>query len=513
MRGKRAIMDALKASNQFDKTLADEICYFCIKHRKDVFQEFIDEGRGIPHSTLDSWLEADAVDYINDRMQEGHNDPWSRKNKAAFRDACLDLMARHFVPTAENGYTLYAITDADNRVLAGVPGGNVEKQIGNAIKDDLEAQGPVLDAPLLNLILSYFQIHATRVEPPKLLGQREDQGWCLSRASVAPDSSVLFPRWTSFIRRLNDGDAFCAFVGGVYYGLNDGGRQILYISDRSGEGAKTQAMNALHRLVGDVVTAGFSGKQLEASVHSTAMFRGKRLAIIGDNNDPNIIMRGSLKGISGEDKVPIDEKYQPVFSTYLSCKIIITSNLEPNITHARHNISRTLWLQLAPLVTDAIDPDWGNKLDDEAPGFLAYCLECYRRRCPDNYEIQVNEAVQEAVQLKIEEFSERHSTLFDRLFVVKADGKLSASQFYEALATELRRDDHEIANFKRWMYEAHGIDRELHDGLHIYPGLAINHNRTRARFGGDDELMQGAEVKGEGFTTHHPGPTSFFRNR
>jgi hypothetical protein len=234
---------------------------------------------------------------------------------------------------------------------------------------------------------------------------------------------------------------------------------------------------------------------LSNSTHASAHFAGKKLVVIGDNKNPNILMSQAVKELSGDDRVMVNQKYEAVYSTYLECRLVILGNIPPGITSERHNQSRTLWIIMSAL-TVPVDPTWSDHYDDEMPGFLAYAEHCYHERCPDHYEVKVNDAVKQAVAARVEEIEAPFHHMFNTHFAVDPKGRLSNKEFMETMDAA-KWDKHERHNFLLWisrMYFAFnpaGLPKgHTNKGL-VYEGLRFKTSRDRRE--GDDTMDMGAK--------------------
>ena len=497
----KTLLAELKTCVPFDRNLADQIADHCVRKKRDPYDEFICAERGVPTMVIDAWTTDEAREYLTDRMDSEAGDGSNQ------RDFAVDVIARYFVASDEGNYQPYRIVDRGNFVLERMEVLHLEDQVARAIKNDVTS---VLDLAKVKKMMEFWRIYADRIPAPALRLQLDDPGWCLSRATIIPDAKVEFPLWWTFLSRLNDPEAFGAFVGGAYFHLNPKGRQVLYVSEE-GEGGKSEVLNELLRIMGTNVSKSIAALQLQGR-HFTSAFVGCGFAVVPDNMNPRIIMTGSFKEITGGDATSVEPKFQAPRDVKLNCKGMIFSNLEPDISGERSNYSRTLWLKLQGLPKDrVIDVTWGERLQAEAAGFLAWCLRCYEERCVGHYEIMLNKAAQTAKDNRVREFEEQYSHGFDRNFVADPDGRINASVVYEKLITRppegLGLTHEEIHRFKRWMRARHDIELSHSNGAHYYKGM-------RLRLPGDrhgetvNDNMLGETKDGAGFQMHgYTGPT------
>ena len=147
---------------------------------------------------------------------------------------------------ADSQLQLYQVHDWQAREVAAVVGQGRRREhvIARAVVDTLEADGVAVTGEKLGLMRTAFLAKATLQPTPQLLGQPDDDDWCVYRARIRPDATVAFPLIQQFLDRLNDPRAFAAWWWGVYSGRNKG-RQMIYLWDKRGEGAKSVILKML----------------------------------------------------------------------------------------------------------------------------------------------------------------------------------------------------------------------------------------------------------------------------
>jgi hypothetical protein len=429
---KSTLLYELDAKSSFDAKFAEEILEYCKRNKCDPYKSIILQSHLQP-AVFAAWTDPKTKQWFTSALSA--ISPFSTEaTDGEFRDAVVLVAEPYFKGSDENAFTLYRVADRQQRVLEPIEGDQITV-LGRTLAADLESCfGTVVTMPLATRMFQALKLHGCTMRKPKLLGQplsmcATQDDWCLHRATVVPDSSMPFPHVRSFLDRLNDAEAFGAYIAGIYFDLYRG-RQILYISDLKGLGGKSKLFtDAIMPLFGERITAALTHLKMSESPHASAHFVGKKLAVVGDNKNPSIIMSQAIKELSGDDKVVINQKNQPIYSTYLEVKLIILSNHKPNITSEPHNSSRTLWLELAPLnlPENQLDPTWGKKCAAEMPGFLAWALDCYRRRCLNDNVIEVNLAVDDAKQKRIDEYEDPFSLPFAKYFVHQPGGNCSPS--------------------------------------------------------------------------------------
>jgi hypothetical protein len=229
---------------------------------------------------------------------------------------------------------------------------------------------------------------------------------------------------------------------------------MMYLHDARGEGAKSVILKTLAAaLFGDRIYASFpGGPSNHQDSHTSSAFIGKRLVVIGDCNNAYVLHSAILKQLSGDDKSYHNPKFVQPFSTYLQCRVVVASNYAPFIISAAHNRSRTLYLTVEPLdIPDsARDVEYGAKCERELPGFLAYGKRCYEERCPNDYAIAVNQAVQDATNARIAICETQHAEFFDEWFVADPAGVLTSKQWNQVVKST-KLDTHRAEDTLNWI--------------------------------------------------------------
>lgn len=274
-----------------------------------------------------------------------------------------------------------------------------------------------------------------------------------------------------FLDRAWDDEAIGAYIAACYFG-DYVGRQTLWVSERQGQSGKSSAARVIgNRLFGDRICTAMNAKMLE-NIHISSHFVNKKLVIAGDNNNPKLLLTGAFKEISGSDKVLVNPKYLTPYSAYLGCRVMVLSNTEPHILGATHSQSRLLWVPVDEMPREQLDPEWERKAEAELPGLLAWALDCYKRRCPDNYEIQVNDRVKQAVAQKVRESEEEFAIPFHLHFVYTGNpaDRVTGEDFYRAMA-ESRLSRNDIKNVKDWMDVTYDVSRTPTKTGYVYKGI------------------------------------------
>lgn len=238
-------------------------------------------------------------------------------------------------------------------------------------------------------------------------------------------------------------DVLKAWIWGVYDSKNQT-RQILWLYDPNGFAGKSVFLEAAFKSLEQqelihTVQAKSIGNQFEAS-----SFYDKRLLIIADNKDANVVRYGMVHMITGHDPVHVEEKGQMAFTFRPNLKMIIGSNCTPALDlSARHEYSRMIVInwklnketEMAMAIKDengnpkrtpngqlilAGDDSLKDKLEAAMPQFLAECKAAYDKLCVNNDTIDASSIINTLFNIATSK-EEIYDEFFDTYFIVSDD--------------------------------------------------------------------------------------------
>ena len=459
------------------KTLFCDMQDYCKKKALDVFETFFGEDVTPRVSAL--WLsDPKFVEWMGARLlpepQEPEPEPEFEGRRWFYKDQpreeivkqSVEVVAARFITsraTAGNdaGYTDYSVKDMAAKIVEPLScaDGDRQRDIARALKEPLEEDGYFLNTAEAMKIWDYATVHG-RVESakPKLCSQPDDGGWCLHRITVRPDASVAIPETKAFLARINDGDAFSAWLYGIASGRYVG-RQVLWLKGEGSDG-KSTFFKAFASLFGSTAGSVDWNALKTSPAFAGAMFVNKRFVYIPDNQNPELLNTGLFKSLSdpGSDPVVINHKYGKMYSTELEAHTAVLSNHYPAIRNETHSLSRALFLTIEPRdLSIAADKKITERFIGELSGFLAYGEECYNRLCKNNTEIEINTAAQSAIFERLATSSEQWQTILDSHFVLDLDGSIENGKVYELLTGECRLTNNQVGDFRGWLDREHKV--------------------------------------------------------
>lgn len=151
------------------------------------------------------------------------------------------------------------------------------------------------------------------------------------------------PTWDFYMKRFSADDAavFKAFIWGVLDAKNNG-RQMLYVYDKNGFSGKSVVTNVISQFLGSNLVAALQKDSLN-NQFALAKIWNKRLIVIDDNKNPNLVKPTKMHMITGGGLAEIEYKGKNSFSARLQCKVIANGNTALSIdTDVDHEVSRVI---------------------------------------------------------------------------------------------------------------------------------------------------------------------------
>ncbi len=195
------------------------------------------------------------------------------------------------------------------------------------------------------------------------------------------------PTWDEFLLRLEPAETFKAYVWSVFEPKNFG-RQAMWLQGEGGDG-KSTVLRAIANFMGTQHTLTIGIGSYDKDFFFGECF-GKRLAIYPDCKNLQVLRKERIKQLLGRDIVPINNKYEKVFSAQVYSKLFVASNWMPQINYQDDSERTRLLLCKVKTFGDEMgDPDFQFKLESEMWAFLSKCRESYKRECPNGMSLRV----------------------------------------------------------------------------------------------------------------------------
>lgn len=359
---------------------------------------------------------------------------------------------------------LYEIKDEEGKILNPINDGDPEKiLIREASRQWYKETGEPLIPNLAQSMFKFWFNHIELINRPNPMGRPDDDQWCLHRSEITADSTVKFDSWLKILNRMSDPVAFAAWVAGIYLGFYKG-RQILWLYGKHGEDGKSTIALLLGRLLFGSACNAISNSSISSAEKRflASYFEDAELVIYPDASNRKCLMSEALKSIAsaGSDPILIEKKGKQAYTTTLNARLWISSNYTPEITGDNFVTSRLLLITIDKMVDEKPDPTVVERLTTELPGFLAYAIDCYKKRCPDNYKIVTDDSINSTVNELSDSFYDEYEIIFSKYWQ-QADEtqRVEASKLRDAARKEGLRSNIELKNFVEWLAEYKGVTK------------------------------------------------------
>lgn len=214
---------------------------------------------------------------------------------------------------------------------------------------------------------------------------------------------------------------FMAWIYSIFDPKNTG-RQALWMQGDGFEG-KSQMIGAISDYMDGVGVVAINTGAIKRDFAFSTVY-GKRLAVFMDCHNEHFMHQGFILTLLGGDLAPIEYKGLGSFTARVTAKLIIASNITPQVDiSALNEISRIIYmpLQKAPLhirkryfatnkdgsiAMDEMNnpypigfqgdkncPEFKDLLCEQMPAFLHACLEHYEELCPHRKEIKISDEI------------------------------------------------------------------------------------------------------------------------
>lgn len=216
------------------------------------------------------------------------------------------------------------------------------------------------------------------------------------------DPSVLVdgptPYFDGFCKRLDYPEVFRAWVWSIFEPGNNG-RQVLWIQGGGNDG-KSTIFRAICNFIGTDHSNIISDKQFESQFFFNEVY-GRVLLAYGDCKSPKIFDNEEIQNITGGDEQVINGKYSMTFKAPVYSKVIIGSNMLPEVAwHLDYQSTRMIVLHVTTIENNTGDGQAVDIMTAEMPAFLKKCRKDFEKLCPSNSNIKLPESLVEKMHSK-----------------------------------------------------------------------------------------------------------------
>lgn len=230
------------------------------------------------------------------------------------------------------------------------------------------------------------------------------------------------PTWDKYFKRFRPDEAkvIRAFTWSIFKADNTG-RQMLYFYDPDGFSGKSVFEKAISSGLGEHLVAALQKDSLN-NQFSMAKIWNKRLVVIDDNKNPNLIRSEKMHMILGSGLADVEAKGKNSFMFKMQAKVIASGNcrlqIDPSANHERTRV-----IIVEPHVDDEMlkefavcdkdgnlkrnkygrvqligDATFERNLIEEFCALLADCKKDYEELCPKDSSIIISEEMEDSIE-------------------------------------------------------------------------------------------------------------------
>lgn len=302
--------------------------------------------------------------------------------------------------------------------------------------------------------------------------------WTQFYSTHKPNPSVPFPQLKKTLERMSEGDAFAAYIYGVFSGRYKG-RQVFYIYGEHGEEGKSYLTKFLGRnLFGDGLGYKVTdSKQFDiANKFAASSVVGAKLIVYPDCSRKKFLESEYAKVLSGagRDDSVVEKKFEAAYTAKIEARLIVCSNVLPEVKDANWYRSRLILSSIAPLPADTeYDVNIDTQYKAELDGFLAYGKECYDRLCPTNESIKVSDAHEDLFIKALNSYGLVDKDIFNTYFEIDKDSKVPIGDVIGILKDMCKYNKKDIDSWLEYAATVPSIKKTVEkSGVYFY-GLAI----------------------------------------
>lgn len=245
-----------------------------------------------------------------------------------------------------------------------------------------------------------------------------------------------------------------AWIWGVFKAGNTT-RACLYNADLDGYTGKSALTKAIGKILGESLVGAIQKDSL-SNQFGFAKVWDKRLIVLPDSKNPNVIRSEKIHQLLGDDLADIENKGQKSFTRILSSKVWINSNILPVFdSGAKHEDSRIIIVKPkmsekvlekltaknsdGSIMYDSVgkpvfigDPNFSTNLCTTSATMLVNAFQSYKKLCPNNADFIIPESVREYNRNIQPTEIGNFETIFDNIVELDPEGFVQRNELYEA---------------------------------------------------------------------------------
>jgi P4 family phage/plasmid primase-like protien len=248
--------------------------------------------------------------------------------------------------------------------------------------------------------------------------------------------------------------------------------QKFFILRGSGANGKSTLINLLIKLLGNrFVTSISLGKINDRFTLSKAV--GKKLIVASENESVIGVSTETIKKLTGDDLVEIEQKYKDGYSAKLSVETLFALNNTIKFSENSYGLKRRL--EVIPfdfrVSEEDMDIDLERKLEEEIPSIMAKLIDVHKKFAEGGYRLPKCEEVEKAKKEFLDEgFRNSLGTgIFDFLeenIVLDSNSRVSKNDVYTAYSNNGSYTSTKFwMDFDKWVkYRGYKIDEVNSNG-------------------------------------------------
>lgn len=389
------------------------------------------------------------------RDSEGGPSKWS---DLQIHGVILPLLERRMIrvsrPHAPALTDVYSVDAC--RVIVAVPSRESPKFVKTEIAAWLYESGISAGAAVVARIVNAWESMSPKHDPRSILeiAQKDQPGLALCRLAFDLVEGPT-PKWDEFWRRNSAAEEAKALIWSIFETRCRSRQALIFQDSGKGNSGKSAAIKALRSILGPVSAA--LTNEVCCSKFMMGTLVGKRVAFFADCRSPKFFTSENFRNITSGDVTAVEKKGIDPITSEVYTRVIVGTNFSPEITGARADTSRVVISR----VDDSVQQDDSTFVTDliaELPAMLWKCRAEYRRLCPHHGNIQISDAVREAIDEAVTDHEGEIDDRLNELFVFDPAAKMPNGDFRDILRAALETpDDSRISPYRTHVIQVRGV--------------------------------------------------------
>ena len=275
---------------------------------------------------------------------------------------------------------------------------------------------------------------------PEIVTTADSSEYSYHKLDVVPESGE-HPIFSEFLNRTTNSRALCAFIWSLFE-ESANLQQYVWLHGDGGNG-KSSLGDFLARLLGPTYMSKNASNAYN-NKHFSSSLVGKRLAVFEDSNSVKFVQSGTFKEITGGGQIEVEAKYEPSYSTRLSCKFLFLSNYEPEISSQKADLRRLILCHVDK-ISGPMNHNYIDNLWSERAAILSTCKDAYHELCGGGY-IRVNAEDMENIASDSEIAQQVVYTEY-----LQDGGEIGSQDLFNLVKGGLRSHGLKFPQFKNWL--------------------------------------------------------------